>query len=138
MCHQKHACSCRRMHRPPILAEPIFLGTEFQVKYFNKNFKEEIFQKHAQFEKKTARATGTGVVSIKVVAPRSAKRNSWLISLKCNDSAHQLAKLYGELVNDGNACPDISLFCSGKWLCPTIQNCHIQWNTWPPEVTSSW
>ena len=137
MCHQKHACSCRRMHRPPILAEPIFLGTEFQFKFFNKNFKEEIFQKHAQFEKKIARATGKGVISITVVAPRSTRRNAWMISLRCNESVHQLTELYEELVNSGNESANIYLWCSGKVLCPKTMVCQIEWEIWPPELMAS-
>ena len=110
---------------PPFLLEPVYLGIEFRVKLLNKNFKEEIFNNHVQFERKIARATGKGVVSITVVPPRASLRNSWLISLKCSDTVLQLAKLYDELVSAGNTRPVTRLFCSGKLLLPDTRICEI-------------
>ena len=125
------------MARPPILAEPISLGTEFQFKFFNKTFKEDTILKHAQYERKTAKATGKGVISITVFAPRSTRRNAWMISLRCNENVHQLTKLYEELVNSGNDSPNFSMRCSGKVLCPKTIISQIAWETWPPELTAA-
>ena len=126
MCHQKHLCVCQRTCRPPRLVEPIFLGTELQVKFLNKNFKEEVFKRHVQFERKIARATGKGVVSITVVPPRGSSQNSWLISLKCSDTVLQLANLYDELVCACGSRPVTSLSCSGKLLPPNTLICGIR------------
>ena len=137
MCYQKHRCICKRTCRPPLLVEPIFLGTELKKKFLNKNWKKEIFKNHEQFERKIARATGKGVVSITVVPPRASLQNPWVISLKCCDSVHHLANLYDELVSAGDPRPVTRLSCSEKPLAPNLLISEIRWNTWSPMLAAS-
>ena len=100
-CAIRSTCASAGACSAPRLVEPIYLGTDFQVKLLNNNFKEEIFKNHVQFERKIARATGKGVVSITVVPPRASLRDSLLISLKCGDTVLQLTNLYDEPVSAG-------------------------------------
>ena len=137
MCYQKHRCTCKLAGRPPLLVEPIFLGTELKKKFLDKNWKKKIFKNHEQFEKKIARATGKGVVSITVVPPRASSQNPWVISLKCCDPVHQLANLYDELVSTGESRPVTGFSCSGKPLAPNLLVREIRWHTWPPMLSAS-
>ena len=136
-CHQKHSCTCRRMRRPPLLVEPIHLGTELKKKFLNKDWKKEIFTMHEHFERRISKATGRGVVSITVTPPRASLRNPWLVSLKCNDSILKLTNLYDELVSATGPRPITYLSCSGRPLAPNSLICDIRWNKWPPTLAAS-
>ena len=118
------------------MANPIFLGTEIQEKILNDLFMEEVRRNHTNFEKKIARATGNGVVTIKVNPPRASGRNAWVISIRCQETASQLAEIYRQLVNHDDH-PGTELTCAGTRLEPDTRIHEILWRSWPPEVNAS-
>ena len=137
MCYQKHRCICKRTCRPPLLVEPIFLGTELKKKFLNKNWKKEIFTMHEHFERRISKETGRGVVSVTVKPPRASLRNPWLVSLKCNDSILKLTNIYDELVGEIGPRPITYLSCAGRQLDPKSLLCEVHWDNWPPILAAS-
>ena len=125
------------MRRPPLLVEPVHIGTELKRKFLNENWKKEIFTMHEHFEQRISKETGRGVVSVTIKPPRASSRNPWLVSMKCNDSILKLTNIYDELVGETGPQPPTTLSCAGKQLDPKSLLCEVRWSSWPPCLASS-